>query len=93
MTAIQQTLLTALVIMLVDVVLYVWVLLRCCKNILMMRAVLALPEDKHTDALVVKYTNAANKWIKLEIKLYPFTSQIRYMFIPTLIIFGLTYLF
>lgn len=93
MTAFQLTLLTGLVIMLATVLVFVWSTYRWLNNISKARVLLSLEETDEMNRLIEKYVNKANSQAKLMNTLHPFASQIKYLFIPTLIAFGLTFLF
>lgn len=93
MTPIQLTLLTALAIMLAAVLVYVWSTYRWLANISKARLILSLEETPEYNRLLGKLVNKANQHTKLIHILHPFVSQIKYMFLPTLVAFCLTFLF
>lgn len=93
MTAFQLTLLTGLAIMLVSVLVFVWSTYRWLKNITLARVYLALEETDEVNRLIEKFINKANSQAKLMNSLHPFVSQIKYLFIPTLVIFAVSFLF
>ena len=72
MTPIQLTLLTALVIMLASVLVYVWSSYRWLVNISKARVYLALEETEEMNRLIKKSINKANSQAKLMNCLHPF---------------------
>jgi uncharacterized membrane protein YqjE len=93
MTPIQLTLLIALAIMLASVLVFVWSTYRWLANISKARLILSLEETPEYNRLLEKLVNKANQHTKLIHGLHPFVSQVKYMFIPTLVVLGLTFLF
>jgi hypothetical protein len=93
MTPIQLTLLIALAIMLASVLVFVWSTYRWLANISKARLILSLEETPEYNRLLEKLVNKANQHANLINSLHPFVSQVKYMFIPTLVVLGLTFLF
>ena len=93
MTALQLTLLTALVTLLLTVLVYVWVVRLWLRGIVRLQAILQLPENDTSDKMLEVQMKKVNRLAKIEILLYPFTSQIKYLFAPTLILLALSFLF
>ena len=93
MTAFQLTLLTGLVIMLVTVLVFVWSTYRWLNNISKARVLLSLEETDEMNRLIEKFINKANSQAKLMNLLHPFVSQVKYLFIPILVVLAVSFLF
>ena len=79
--------------MLGAVLVFVWSTYRWLTLISKARVYLALPETDEMNRLIEKLINKANSQAKLMNTLHPFVSQIKYLFIPTLVVLAVSFLF
>ena len=79
--------------MLASVLVFVWSSYRWLAIISKARLILSLEETPEYNRLLGKLVNKANSQAKLMNYLHPFVSQVKYMFIPTLVLFAFTFLF
>ena len=93
MNALQITLLIAALLLLSAVGFHSWISRCWFKNIITTKYLLNLPETDELNLKIEKVLGRAELYQAITQVISPFTSQIKYLFTPIVIAFGLSFLF